>query len=462
MITIQEQSNHGFASVRESRGFVRNELLSGRKSVDQIHDPPNEYRLIDLMYRNDPVIHTAFTVLVEMMTRNGYTFIPRTEDKKRIIVEKNKLIDTFEEINFDESQDNWLLGWLKYGDAFIELRKNGKSYVNELWTLETTEMRIAYDEHGKILAYVQRPFNLTGLSLSEVADKEKQSGIWFDPEEVIHLRLIWDGSSVYSLTPLEPIARSWSAKQNALSYLDKILINLPPELLIHLKGANKMQKDSFLESLYRRRSNPGVPITSYGGENSAIQVEKIAFELNNGILPVLEYLREEVLMITRVPAIWVGMADNNGANARNSEAQIFSLETHVSKLQQKAENYYNRYLLPRLGFKDWLFKFNPVTLRSEKDVIQNAAVFRSMQMKPEAIIRYMRRNGINDFEPDDLIDLTEQSMDGDTPANGASNQTATNQTAQSRQKKMGMKDLTREGTSEDSAKKMSEQRRGMN
>ena len=354
-----------FAHIRESRGFVRDEAFSGRSSVDKVHDPPNNYDLIDLMWRSDPVINTAFQCTVDMITRNGFDLITDSDDKARNKSDRKKLFKKLDDMNFTEVQDNFIRSWLIFGDAFIELRdmdNDGKP--DELWTLETTEMRIAYDEHGTVLGYVQRPFNLTGLSTQEIVRKEDSLGIWFTPEEIIHLRLTWHGSSVYSQTPLEPIARSWSAKANALTYLDKILVNLPPELYIHLKGANRQQKEQFMELLYRRRSQAGLIPVSYGGEQSGLQIETINFDFNNGIFRVLEYLREEVLMVTRVPPVWVGMVDRNGANARNSEAQVFSFETRVIKLQSMLENYYNKHLLPKLGFDGWKLKYNPVSARS--------------------------------------------------------------------------------------------------
>ena len=87
----------------------------------------------------------------------------------------------------------------------------------------------------------------------------------------------------------------------------------------------------------------------------------------------------------------------------------------------------------------------------EKEALQNVAVLKSMNVKPEALVRYMKRKGISDFESKDFEVLDPMAMSG-------GNQSARNQLSPSRQPKEGRKDLSREGTSKDGGKKMDEQR----
>jgi len=78
-------------------------------------------------------------------------------------------------------------------------------------------MRMIYDIHGKVEGYVQRPFNLTGMSEKQIREKEGTiekplQGIFFNPDEVIHFRMKWIGSQVYSYNPNVAIASEASTK----------------------------------------------------------------------------------------------------------------------------------------------------------------------------------------------------------------------------------------------------------
>ncbi len=421
-----------FIDMRSSRGFIKSDFNSATANGNTPVSPPVNYNLLDRMVRNDEVISTAFDTTVDMVTRNGQDFIPLSDDKTRNKSTLNKIKSKLFRLNWEEVQDNLIYCMLYYGDAFLELRRKKKgsktSPVEELHMLETTEMRIVYDPHGEVTAYVQRPFSIAGLSKKDIFKKERESGVWFKPWEVIHYTMKKVGAKVYSETPLEPVSRLWTMKLAGHNYIEKLLWNLPPEVMVHLSKANKTQRDEFMSMLQRRKQNPGYIPVSYGDADSGIDVQTIPFDAGERILKVLEYARESVLMITRVPPVWVGLVNRDGANRGNSEAQVFSFETRIRKLQQRLNNKNSLELLPALGFDKWLYSYNPVTSKSEKEVIENIAVLHSLNVKPEALVKYAKRNGLTDFEPDDFEKPDLDMMGGF----GGDNQTATNKTAPSR------------------------------
>jgi len=276
----------------------------------------------------------------------------------------------------------------------------------------------------------------------------------------------WMGSKIYSETPLEPVARIWAAKQNAFNYLDQMFMNLHPELFIHLKGASKDQFNETRETLWRAKTQPGQPILTYGATDSSTEVKEVIANFGNtqGLFPVLEYLREAVLMITRVPPVWVGLVNKSGANKGNSEAQIFSFETRVKKIQQKVENIITKDLLPKLGYTHIEFNFNPISFKSEKDAVQNAAIFSSINVKPKGIINYLKTYGVTsvkeeDFNtPEDMMKLQQKMSGGEE-----GNQSARNNVSPSRQPSDKMKvtsKLDQTGSSKEGSKKLESQ--GMN
>ena len=443
-----------FIDVRVSRGFVRHNFSKVPPGGKRITDPTNSYLLLDQMVRNDEVISTAFDTTVDMATRNGFSFVSKTKMKgEEQIKKRDEIRKRFFELNFCEEMDNVFYSELRYGDSFLEMVEE-KGRVTELHNLETTEMRIKYDEHGKIFAYVQRPFNIATLHEDELRKREEDMGIFFAPEEVIHFTIKKVGSQVYSQTPLEPVARLWAIKALGHAYLADTMRNLPTEQFIHLKRANETSKREFMSNLQRRKQMAGQPAVSYGDENSGIEISNQPFEGGKPILSVLEYLREAVLMVTRVPPVWVGLVNKQGANRGNSEAQIFSFETRIRKLQQRFEDKINRELMPKLGLSDWEFKFNSITARNEKEIVENASVFKGMGIEPEAIVRYLQRNGITDFMSDDFVTLEPQVL-------GGGNQAASNLTAPSRRGENPAVDkmtnnLNRAGVSEAGAKKTAE------
>lgn len=450
-----------FIDTRSSRGLVKSSDSTSTALTNHPVTPPNDYNILDRMVRNDEVISTAFDTTVDMVSRNGYDFVSKTE-KNQLTTEQYELAkERFVNLNFSEVLDNIVYSMLYYGDAFLELRYEGDT-ISELHVLETTEMRIVHDRHGEIQWYVQRPFDMGGLSSSELSSKEREAGIWFPPDTIIHFTMKKVGSQVYSQTPLEPVGRVWSTKISAHAYLFDAFRNLPPELMMHLKGANKVQQEDFMSMLQRRKQMPGfIPVT-FGSENSALQIEQTQFNPAQSLLEVLEYLREAVLMITRVPPVWIGLVNSDGANRGNSEAQIFSFETRIRKIQQKIQDKLNRELMPKLSLDGLEFNFNPISSKDEKDVVQNAAVMKSMLVKPEAIVRYLKRNGITDIEVDDFIDPIEQQqqmMEAGNAGLGGGNQTSRNQLSPSRKPsdKDSMKsNLGRTGVSEDGAAKTEE------
>ena len=429
-------------SVRASRGFVRGELLttSGPK---QIRVPPSNYDILDGMVRNDEVISTAFDTTVDVATRNGWDFTPKKDSNSKLV---DKALKKFSDLRFSEILDNVLYSMLYYGDAFLELRRNNSTQINELHVLESTEMRIAYTENGEVTAYVQRPFNMQGLSDEQVKDKEHTLGVWFKPDEVIHFTIKKVGSSVYSQTPLEPVARLWANKMSAHAYLKEAYDNLPPEILVHLKGADKAQAEDFMQTLYRRKMTNGMIPVSYGGEESGMEVKEVQFKTGDAILKVLEYLREAVLMITRVPPVWVGMVNKEGSNRGNSEAQIFSFETRVRKIQQKIQDKINWDLMPKLNLSGVDYNFNPVTSKNESDVMKNAAVLKGMNVKPEAIVKYLKRNGVTDVMAKDFETPEDMMLGGGNQA--ARNITSPSRSASDKDMLDRQKDLNQFGTSD--------------
>ena len=147
--------------VRESMGLVKDVY----DPISAVREPLSAYKtMLDLIHR-DPTLATAYNIVVDFLTYRGYDFTGGTKS------ERDAFREIFYDLNFQQVSPNICYALCYYGDAFLELRKNNSEVPNEIFPLETTEMRIQYDEHGKVGGYVQRQFNIQGMTEEEVLKK---------------------------------------------------------------------------------------------------------------------------------------------------------------------------------------------------------------------------------------------------------------------------------------------------
>jgi len=379
-----EYINANELEIRASLGLVKDYMES---PSDKTQEPPSDYNLLLEMFENDSVLTTALDTTVDVGSSNGFHF--QGKNKRNI----EHLQDLFEnDLDFDLVVQNIIYSMIIYGDAFLELRFTDGN-LSELHVLETTEMKIIYDEHGTILGYVQTPS-------TPIKGKEK---IYFKPDEVVHFKLKEIGSRVYSYTPLKSIKREYATKKYAGNYLNRIFVNFPPRLMYVLKTASKEQTKSFINNLKVAKQQPHKDLVGWG----EIDVKETGvFDFSNGMVEILNHLRTEILMITKVPPIWIGIPDNS--NRSNSEAQIRSFETRVKSIQNKIASAINKQLLPSLGFskKSIKFMFNPFSLMEEKSVLENAKVLKELGLDDDSLLTYVKEKGIQ-LRPEAKIEKQE-------------------------------------------------------
>ena len=357
---------------RASRGIVKDYF----ETAEDVKTPADMGLLYDIhldIYRSDPIISTAIDMTVDFVTGAGYYFISDKENDEKRLKEVQDMFDNL--FDFDQVSENITRSMLIYGAGYMELRMLGDK-IGELWPLETTEMAIRYDENGRVEGYVQKPRT------------KDASEIPFTPEEVIYFPLKKLGSRVESYSPLEPISRSFTTKLYANDYLQRIFKNLPPKILWVLKQADKTQRRQFIENLIKAKNNPALDLVATGEASS----ELVQYKFDDGLIQTLEYLRRDVLMVTRVPPFWVGI--DSGSDRGGSEAIILSYETYINKIKRKQESIINRELLPKLGFEGITIKYHPTTLSDEKSVVEVARNLRDMGFDDDTVIGYLKSKGV--------------------------------------------------------------------
>src|SRR3990167_10428177 len=129
---------------RSSQGIVKDFYSSASDPSSSFNPPPYLYKTLMDMVMADPILFTAVNLTVDLVTYRGYSFIGKNE---RAIKEAYDLFEN--KLDFDQVIDNITWQLITYGDAFLEIRWNkSKTEVMELHPLETSEMRIKFDEHG--------------------------------------------------------------------------------------------------------------------------------------------------------------------------------------------------------------------------------------------------------------------------------------------------------------------------
>ncbi len=437
--------NNDLLETRSSLGYVKDWNFKIRPNPTTSLKPYDiHYDILLDMFRNDPVLSTAIDITVDAVTNNSFKFIGKNV---KLISEAEKLF--FDKFDFDRVIDNILYSLLIFGDAFLELRREGNQ-ITELNPLETTEIFIDYDEHGKIKRYIQQP-----------PGKPKGSWVNFDPDDVIHFKLKWIGSRVYSYSPNESITGSYTTKLYAHNYLRRIFEHMPPKLIYILSQASDDEKRGFLSGLRRIKTNPREDLVLKVKDKDSFDVKELQVKFDDGLTKVIDGLTKEVLMITRVPPIWVGLIQDG--NRGTAEALIYPFETRVRKLQSILASDINKKILPKLGLSSLKFKFNPVSFSSETSIIEIASKMRAMGLEAREgdnpAVYYLKEKGIqipdDTFIPDadEMMERQNQQMESQNKLQVQDDTAPSRQRENKSTDKMTSK-LNEKGVSADGKKKM--------
>ena len=409
---------------RASKGTVSTETQPGVTGTTKGVAPDADLKLFRQMIINDVVISTSIDATVDVITCGGYDFFLRKAGK----VNKKKakeLHNSFKyDMAFDEVVDNLSRNLIGYGLGYMELRSTKKKIIKELHILETTEMRIDYDTFGEIGGYYQ---------------SGSAAQVRFEPDEVIYFRLKPMGSRVYPMWPLESIAKEYASNIYGNNYLQAIFKNIPPHAMYILKSANTTQRKTFIQNLQIVKQNPASDLVAIG--EADVKTNIPAFD--NGLLEVLKWLRQQIFAVTRVPPFWLGILDD-AANRGNAEAQIFAFETRIKKIQQIIENKINSELLPRMGAKDMVFKFNPFSLKDEKTLLENAEKLKAIGATRERIAEFLTSRGLT-VETEDLEETeNNDKLNRDIVSMGRKRMDKSTDDMQSNVDKSGVSELTEE------------------
>jgi hypothetical protein len=173
---------------------------------------------------------------------------------------------------------------------------------------------------------------------------------------------------------------------------------MPPKLAYILNESSPDQIKAFVENLRRVKQNPNEDLVIKTQTKDGFDLKEFQVKFDDGLNTVLNYLRTEVLMVTRVPPMWIGLTE--GANRSTSEALIYPFEVRVRKIQSIVASQINKELLPKMRLQNLEFKFNPIAFSSEKSIMEIAQMMKAIGLESKdengehPIIYYLKNKGI--------------------------------------------------------------------
>jgi len=352
--------------MRASRGHIQ----GWYSDKEPVSDRPGLDTLLSA-YRSDPTIRGAIIAISDETLKSGY-HINAKDKKLKERIEK----DLKKKFRFTRLLNKLLNNLLIYGNAFIELVYKGSS-VEELHILETTEMEILSDTHGEIRGYLQR----------QGAQSEE---IQFTTDEVVHLTVEHIKSNLWGEVELQTLFNILNLKQ----HIEKFLTNLFKFNKFRdswlIEEADEVQVRDFINNL---RLSQDMPEKEMVIDGKISKVLGRPIEDLDKLIEILNYCRQEILTLLRVPPIIAGIPDNS--NRSNSEVQARkAFDTRIKILMQSIEEEFDAELFPKMGWTNAEFKFNPIDKRAEKDDIEIIMALKEIGLDEKSLLQFIRDSGI--------------------------------------------------------------------
>jgi len=384
-------------ALRASSGFVKDYYDLTNELGPKFAPNPSEDTLdafLDI-YKKDAIVAGAVDTVSEETVKNGGFFTG-----SKTAVERAERL--FDRIDFYGVIEKHVRAQHIYGDSFIEITNNSDNGEIEIHNLETTEIFMEYDKHGKVLKYVQNRWRIN----SGEVDRGDNIATW-TPEQVCHVPLKPLGSKVRSHFPLEPALRSLTAREYGHYFLETVFKNFKPQTIYSTdNNISPEQTQGLLSAIRACDKDPSKKLLSIG----PLTVSNTGmYDFKKDIVDILNYLRQEVLSVTKVPGVYVGITD--GANRGVGEFQANAFNGHLIKLQRQSARVGNK-ILKRAGIKA-VFRMKPPSVKSQTDIIDQAKKLRDMGYGDDVLTKYLYENGIDipfdaKFEEVNKVSLDDQ------------------------------------------------------
>jgi len=349
---------------RASRGYIDGYYSAKEPTTDK----PSLDTVLRV-FRSEPTVVSAIRAISDEVIKNGY--LVKTENKQ---LKKSIEKDLLKKYRFKRILRRLVYNLLIYGNVFVEIVYKDNQPA-ELHLLETTDMEIISNEHGEVLGY-----------------KQEHDGkiVTFTTDECVHISLNNITSALWGEVDMKVLYQTISLKQ----FLEKFLINLFRYNKFRdawkIESADEIQIKNFVNDLRLARDQPDKELV-VEGEISKIAGREIK-DLDQ-LVELLNYTRQQILTLLRVPPIIAGIPDNS--NRSNSEVQARkAFDGRVKSIQDVISDELSWELFPKLGWDNADIEFGPIDKRAEKDDIEIIMALKNIGLDNDSLLKYIENVGI--------------------------------------------------------------------
>lgn len=301
------------------------------------------------MYETHAYVRGAIDKIAKSATYGGFDLVPRhtrTESNEAEVA----LIQAF----FDKQPDftNVLRTAYKQllicGDAFIYIVPDRLRKPALLKTLHPKTMHVQINSQGRVLGYVQK-------NLDEIGDDGEP--IFFEPHEIIHIKIDNPNDDIYGLSPLESLKWAVGTDLYAQRYNASFFANSGVTgTIIGVRNADPDEVERNRRWLAENYMGPDAAHKPIIIEGESISISKsVASHTDMGFLDGRTFIIQEILAVLDVPPAKLGRMES--ANRSNSKEQDQSFRTEsVAPLQWIVEAAINgQFIRPILGAQETVF-----------------------------------------------------------------------------------------------------------
>jgi hypothetical protein len=381
-----------------SRGFTKDYTLV--KPLHSFTQPfgvggsrasPDLPRVLQLI-QQDPIALAGIHKLVDRAMENGWYV--RGIDKKS---KESKAIEALKLLRFNSVLRKVLFHLIMYGNAFIEIVKDGKGEVVELHVVEPTLMRIEADNVGEVTLYWQDV-----LQNGKVGEQPQWS-----PDELVHIKNSFLTNSVWGdvdLLSLEHVLSTKIAMKKFVRWLFET--NQFRGFFAFAQQASDPDITNFLAYYKAAQGDPTRPLALRG---------ELEYQLLRDFKDETHYrswlvkMDEETFVLLGIPPLMAGV-DTGGGSRSVGDSNIISVNTKVKSVQSLLADMMSFDLLPKIGFDKVEFVFEPPDKKNIKDIIEIAEKMVNMNIKPEYIECFMNAQGFDLSDTADSIFYTPEEL----------------------------------------------------
>lgn len=388
-VSFQESTPNQKLRPRENRdSFQKDSSQSGSHSY-QIVSRPYPPQTFLTLYETNSVFYAIVNQIAIDVWANGYQ-LKLKENGKENLAEKRKIQEFLKRPNPDESLKNLveklMTDWGIIGDCAIEVVRNKKNEVAELYTIPSHTVRCHSDKKRFCQERSGKSVWFKKFGLEE--DVDINTGLFQDKNiltsdkranELIFTKNYYPPSDYYGvpniISAIGSVLTANSIRDYNLSHFDNLGV---PSYLIKMRGPWEEGADEkltrFLDVEVKGEEKKTIVLTMPEEEIDGevkygdIEFSKVAEDhTEGGFRQYLATMKEEILVAYSMPPYRIGLTVT-GKLGGNIEGGFKTYnESTVTPLQQDLESIINRILEVGLSVRNYEFEFNPLSLEDIKD-----------------------------------------------------------------------------------------------